>query len=69
MEISFVIVSEPVCSPDSAGARIPRAWIASVVPFSVLIDRLSGLLVLLALALVGVLLYPQALPPWIETDR
>jgi len=32
--ISFVIVKEPVCWPDRAGARIPRAWMASVVPFS-----------------------------------
>ena len=32
---------------------------------SVLVDRLSGLLVLLVLACVAVLFYPRALPPWI----
>jgi uncharacterized membrane protein YbhN (UPF0104 family) len=59
--------------PTSVGGDVVRAWYLAGRPgrrlaafVSVLLDRLSGLLVLLALAGLGVALSPLELPPWIH---
>jgi glycosyltransferase 2 family protein len=58
--------------PTSIGGDVVRAWYLDGgsgrrLPafLSVFVDRLSGLLILLALACVADLLCPLALPPWI----
>jgi uncharacterized membrane protein YbhN (UPF0104 family) len=57
--------------PTSVGGDVVRAWYLDggsgrrlLALLSVLVDRLSGLLVLLCLACAGVLLCPIALPRW-----
>jgi len=58
--------------PTSVGGDVVRAWYLDAGSgrkasafLSVLLDRLSGLLVLLALACLGVALSPLAIPAWI----
>jgi uncharacterized membrane protein YbhN (UPF0104 family) len=58
--------------PTSVGGDVVRAWYLdggsgrrAAAFVTVLLDRLSGLVVLLSLACVGVVLSPLALPAWI----
>jgi uncharacterized membrane protein YbhN (UPF0104 family) len=61
--------------PTSVGGDVVRAWCLDgrsgrrVAAFlSVVVDRLSGLLILLLVACAGVLVYPRPLPPWVHAS-